>query len=303
MLRAMTWLASKRSILGLGLICCGGLLTAAGCGSSDGKKSLRSPEADAAGEEASAGQAGAATGGAPGAPEGGAAGDATGGVAAEAGASSGGVPSAGAGGQSGGEGGAPAATCVAEGSVTGLAVESEPIYQGCRGALIKVGFLAQLTPDTFTCCGASTSTPAFSLELSGTSDHDGGGYLVFQVPEDAPLGSYALSLVCQAQPDDQGIAVEINDLVAPKVSSITAQIAPTDVVHVAGEGLDGVSYVGAVDAGGTSVGECVPQQAPTATSLDCTFPNGLPAATYSLELYTESCGYAVSPTFSVVDPG
>ncbi len=301
----MTWLASKRSILGLGLICCGGFLAAAGCGASDGKKSLRGPEAGAAGEDqASGGEAGAATGGAVGAPEGGAAGDATGGVAGQAGASSsGGVSSVGGGGQSGGEGGAPAATCVAEGSVMGLTLNPEPIYQGCRGAFVNVPFDATLTPDTFTCCGASTSTPAFSLELSGTSNHDGGGDLVFQVPEDAPFGSYALSLVCQTQPNDQGIAIEINDLVAPKVTSITEQIAPTDVLHVVGEGLDGVSYVSAVDAGGTSVGECVSQQAPTATSLDCNFPNGLPAATYFLELYTEACGFAVSPTFLVVDPG
>jgi hypothetical protein len=212
------------------------------------------------------------------------------------------VPSAGGGGQSGGEGGAPGATCVAEGSVTALSVESEPIYQGCRGALIKVGFLAEVTPDTFTCCGASTSTPAFSLALSGTSDHDGGGYLSFQVPDDAPFGSYALSLVCQTQPNDQGIAIEINDSTAPKVTSITTQIAPTDALHVVGEGLDGVSFISAVEPGGTSIGECVPQQAPTATSLDCTFPNGLPAATYFLELYTEACGYAISPTFSVIDP-
>jgi hypothetical protein len=186
--------------------------------------------------------------------------------------------------------------------VTGLTLNSEPIYQGCRGAFVSVPFDAILTPDTFTCCGASTSTPAFSLELSGTSNQDGGGDLVFQVPEDAPFGSYALSLVCQTQPNDQGIAIEINDLVAPQVTSITAQIAPTDVVHVVGAGLDGVSYVSAIEAGGAPVGECVPTQAPAAESLDCTFPNGLPAATYFLELYTESCGYTVSPTFSVVDP-
>jgi hypothetical protein len=292
----MTWLASKRPVLGLGLICCGGWLLAAGCGSSDGKKRVPSSDAGAAGEsESAAGQSGA--GGAPTDSPGGVGGESVAGAPGGAG----GAASFGGAGGDGGAGGGPAPTCVAEGSITGLSLNPEPIYQGCRGALVKVPFDVDVAADTFTCCGASTSSPAFTLSLDGTYNQDGGGDLVFEVPDDAPFGSYALNLVCQTQPNDQVIAIEINDLAAPTVTGLlSTEVLPTRTVSVTGENLEAVTYVNAVHADGTGF-ECVIQeQTHTATQLDCSFPNGVPISSYFLELYTERCGYAVSPTFMVI---
>ena len=299
----MTLLASKRYALGLSLICGGAWLTAVGCGSSDNKKAAPSAEAGAAGVgEGGGGQAGTAAGGAPSEPVGGVAGQSVGGAAGET--SLGGMPGSAGAGPSGGAGGEPAALCVAEGSVTALTLDSEPIYQGCRGAILKVEFFVELAADNFTCCGVSTSAPAFTLPLNGVYNHDGGGMLAFLVPVDAAVGSYALNVTCQTQPDEQVIALEISDSPAPVVDSITEEVPPGGQVHITGQNLLGVTGIIANSADGVTVSCDFQDIDQTDTGIDCTLPTGIPLTTYTLDVVSASCGWAASsPTFVVATPG
>lgn len=300
--------------LGALLVCGGGVFVlASGCGSDDGKKAVKAEEAGAAGQSdggapPSSGGSMSSPSGAPGAAgadagQAGALGSADGGVG---GVGAGGVGAAGEAGQ--GAGGAPLVNeCTMDGTVTDLALLTEPIYQGCRGAVVHVPFDASDSTATFTCCGTSTSEPSYDALLQGLSNFDGGGDLLLPVPADAPLGSYAMNVACPTQVGGQAFALEINDLAAPIVTDATASMFPKDPLVITGENLDGVTAITAVKLDGSSIAFCnIDAASRTTTSVTCTFnaitPSQDAADLYELDIASEQCGSAANRPSLLVTP-
>jgi len=308
----MASLRSKTGNVAALLLCGSAFVLAGACGSSDNKKQLHA-EAGAAG--ASEG-GNSSEGGAAGTPPAGAPNQPSAGQTNEGGSSHGDGGAAGRTGVSGeagqagaSSGGAPAVSeCSVSGSVTALNLDSEPIWQGCRGNVVRVPFGAETATATFTCCGTSTSDPAFGVPLLGVAHPESGGHFEFIVPSDAPFGNYALSLNCPTEPNEHSFAIEINDVPAPKVTAMPAEIAPTDVVQIQGENLDRVFAVRARRSSDGSYFECIIQsEGQTASSISCSFES-IPESvddndSYALEIESESCGVAAdSPTFLVTHP-
>jgi hypothetical protein len=277
-------------------VCAGAFALAGGCGSDDGKKATQAEEAGAAGQSdgggpSSGGSESSAAGATP-APSAGQAGADLGGAGGVANA-----PEAGQAGQMA-AGGAPTIDhCAVNGSVTGLSLLTEPIYQGCRGSLVHVPFGASDSTATFTCCGVSTSSPAFGAALPSVSNFDGGGDLLLEVPSDAPFGSYAVNLTCPTQPSNHAFALEINDAAAPIVTGATAQIASGDTLVVSGENLDTLTSITAVRPSDGTVSFCnIDLASQSATSVSCTFnsipPSANDADVYVLDVANETCGAA-----------
>lgn len=317
----MTFVPSARHALSVLLVCGGAFVLAAGCGSGDDKKNARG-EAGAGGDDTHSPGAGGGkddAGGAPtdgGAPmaTGGAAGDATNGGQAGSGeieGGSGGVASAGAPGVAGagGEGGTPSANvCTPAGSVTWLNFYSEPIYQGCRGAVVRVPFTAEGGAEELTCCATSTSKPAFDVTLTG-GYVDGTGNLQFEVPGDAPFGTYGLDVSCLTNTEDPAFSIEINDADAPFVLSISAEIEPAAAMLMTGQHLSGVTQVGAFRLSDGAYYECLyAEEDQTDTSIECSFED-IPTSVdendkYVIYVASEECGIARNaPEFRVVDLG
>ncbi len=296
------------------MACVGGVFVlASGCGSDDGKKAVKAEEAGAAGQSDggapnSSGGSVSSPSGAPGAAgvdagRAGAVGTAEGG-AADVGA--GGVAAAGEAGQ--GAGGAPTVNeCAMDGNVTDLALLTEPIYQGCRGAVVHVPFDATDSTATFTCCGTSTSKPSYDALLQGLSNFDGGGDLLLPVPAEAPLGSYAMNVACPAQMGGQAFALEINDLAAPVVTDATTSMFPMDPLVITGENLGGVTAITAVKHDGSAIAFCnIDAASRTATSVTCSFDSIAPSKDagdlYELDIASEQCGSAANRPSLLVTP-
>jgi hypothetical protein len=174
---------------------------------------------------------------------------------------------------------------------------------------MRVDFSAEMSSATFKCCGTSTSDPSFGVPLLATSNNDGGGTFELEVPADAPIGSYAMKLVCATQPNDQAFQLEINDALAPVVSGIDkTEIAPGETLVISGEHLDGVSSVTATRRSDGAFAFCdIDQASQTAGSISCSFSNIQDSAdatdVYVLDVSNETCGSAVNrPTFLVTTP-
>lgn len=290
------------------LVACGvGFGLAGGCGSDDGKKTVLGEEAGAAGQSdagaPSSGGSMSTPGGAPGA---------AGADAGQAGAlvsADGGVGGASAAGEAGqGAGGAPPVNeCAMDGSVTDLSLLVEPVYQGCRGAVVHVPFDASDSTATFTCCGTSTSKPSFDAVLQGLSNFDGGGDLLLPVPLDAPLGSYAMNVACPTTVGGQAFALEVNDLAAPVVTDATASIFPNDPLVITGENLDGVTAITAIKHDGSAVAFCnIDAASRTTTSVTCSFnaisPSQDAGDLYELDIASDQCGSAANRPSLLVTP-
>ena len=223
-------------------------------------------------------------------------------------------PQGGAAGQAGASdtdaGGAPAvAECVTDGSATNLDATSDAIYQVCPGALVRVPFSVYDATDSFSCCGVSDGMPRFGVTLSGEYNHDGGGNLEFIVPQDAPLGSYALELTCPTEPATQSISLEVGGTPAPVVQSVHAEITPNGDMLVQGLNLDTVTRVAAIRASDRQSYECPfdPKTQQTATSLTCNFGGNIPKSVgndfFYLDVFTDGCGFAPNPPmFKVTQP-
>jgi hypothetical protein len=206
-----------------------------------------------------------------------------------------------------GASGAPAVNaCSVEGSVTGLSVLTEPIYQGCHGGLMKIDFSADASSDTFKCCASTTSDPSFGGAVLGVPNQDGGGAIWVEVPAAAPSGTFALNLVCPSDPSESAVSIEIHDQPAPVVSGISnQQIAPGEVVTISGENLGSVSSIMATSRSGNIAFCDIDAQTQTASSVSCSFDAIAPSADetdlYTLEVADETCGYAQNrPTFLAV---
>ncbi|RYZ09901.1 MAG: hypothetical protein EOO73_03205 [Myxococcales bacterium] len=280
------------------------------CGSDDDKKTTLPGDAGAAGSsEAGAPNGGGAdsAGGAPseaGAP-------AAGGFPGSSGAGAAGEPSAAGSGGAGsggdeGSGGAPVSECAPTGSVTGLDVASEAIYQGCRGGVARAFFNVDDASGTFECCGVSTSAAELSVAVLGEYDFDGGVRLSFEVPSDAAPGSYGLSLTCPTTSGEQVLAVEINEGQGPVVDSITEQVTPGGVMVIQGEHL-ATAQVRGVRAKDGRYWQCdVDLESQSDTSITCTFPDDIQLSDDAQDLYfidviDDECGAAPNPLpFSVI---
>lgn len=290
-------------------LCGGAFVLANGCGSDPGKKATDGEEAGAAGAhegggpssggsvstpggaagETSTGQAGTQAGGTGG--TGGTGGDAAGGAAGATG-------EAGAAGQMAG-GGAPSTNeCLVGGSVTGLNLLTEAIYQGCRGSRVRVSFDITSSDNSFTCCGTTNSQPAYDASLTGESNQDGGGDLWFEVPANAPLGSYGMDVNC-SDSADHSFSLEINDAAPPIVTGIPAFISPGDTVEITGENLADVASITAFRLRDATTAFCnIDAASQTATSVSCSF-NSIPKSNddsdfYVLEVANDTCGYALN---------
>lgn len=301
-------LSSPLKALSVLLVCGSAFALASGCGSDDGKKTVLGNDAGAAGAGEgggpSSGGSMSSPGGAAGEPSAGQAGAVTANEGGVGGVSSGGAASAGEAGQAGA---APIVNdCETTGAATGLAVWTEPTYSGCRGSLVHIGFDVVNSDNTFSCCGVSTSKPAFVKSLQGISNQDGGGDLLLAVQSDAPLGSYSLDITCPGQAAPEGISLEISDTAPPVVSDVTAEIFPNDTLVITGENLDTVTSVMATNPSTGNTAFCnIDAQSTTATSLSCSF-NAIPATNageaYILDVSNNACGSAQHrPTF-IVNP-
>lgn len=238
------------------------------CSSSNKKKVLSGEDAGAAGEVSNAGSGGTVgSAGAAGAPEAPAAPDNAGAAGmrvAEGGAAgmeasaagSGGTPSeagsppiiteAGAAGMAGA---APviASTCVPSGTVTNFQLDplngpqsDFPIL--CRGSNLRSGFHGDAS-DGLTCCALSDATPAYAVQFSGTSNHDGGGSFDYTLPADAPLDEQTLTLTCPGV--SQPTLITVVD--PPVVLSTSSPVEVRSVLTITGTDLANVRYVSLED--------------------------------------------------------
>lgn len=295
----MAWLVRSNGVMALAW---GGALLLAltnGCGSSSEKKAVR-PVGDAgdAGASGETGSAGAEAAGAP--SDAGSAGD-----SGAAGVAQGGRSGGGGGPGAGGDG----SLCLADGNITELQVDPEPIYQVCRGAIAKVPFDLKDAPDTFTCCGtvSGADVSSYALTLPGFFNNDGGGHFEVPIPNDAPYGEQSARIVCTTQPNDQGFSFKVNDSSAPQILSVNAAVTPTSKMLIKGAHLFDVTAVGAIRADGRRF-ECVfkPEEK-TSTEILCDFGGEITLSKnendyYFIEVYADGCGYAPSPPpFLVVE--
>lgn len=277
-------------------------MLAAGCGSSDKKKTAPT-QAGAGGDGDPAAGGGKSDAGGPS----GAGGASPVSGAGKGGVEQGGAPTAGAAGDgpatagAGGEGGAPTSNaCAPAGNLLSLDFDSEPIYQGCRGAVVRVPFTAEAGDSALTCCGSSTSTPAFDVELTGAFN-DGSGTFEFEVPGDAPFGPYALEVTCQTNAVDPAFSLEINDADAPFVLSVSALIESTGSMLIQGQHLGDVNRVGAFRATDGAYYECVfAAEDQSDTSIECSFDGNIPSSvdendTFVIDVASEDCGSAKNP--------
>ncbi len=294
-------------LLGAALAC--GLAFA--CGSDDGKKVADAGEAGAAGspEAGAPGVGGGDTEGPAGAagdaPVGGGGEGGTAGAGVAAGAA--GAEAGGAGGQAGeGAGGAPVNECVTEGSVTAMTINPEPIYYVCPGGLLQVPFSAEGADDSFTCCGVSTSNKPFYQSVEGEYESYRGNVLEMLVPEDAPLGYYAMQLTCAGTSNEVAFAVQVNEGAVPVVHSISAVITPNGNMEIDGENLSDVTYVSARRLSTGVWHECLfDEQDKTNTSITCNFGGDIVVSTsnddyYIIEVYSQNCGHAADPPLFLV---
>jgi hypothetical protein len=286
----------------LAVVLLGSALSASGCGSDDDKKSRRA-DAGAGGidDGPTSGGSEAEPGGAPSTTPVGHGGAGAGGE----GEGEAPVELGGAGGAQGTAGAPALPACEVAGTVTGLSINPEPIYQGCRGAVVKVPFDAEDATAAFACCGVSTSEPEFGAQVQGAFSGET-GTLVFTVPSDAPLGTYALAMICPTDPTERSFAIEVNDAGAPEVLSVSAEITPAGAMVVTGKNLQNAK-IGAVRASGEGYWECLVADS-SDTSVTCNFNGDIPISqdqddSYFIDVYTEECGFAPNPPqFLVVAP-
>jgi hypothetical protein len=231
-----------------------------------------------------------------------AAGQSAGGAPGAGGIGAGGEPALGGAGGEGGPGGAPS-ECSVEGSVTGLDVASDAIYQGCRGGVVRATFVVDDASATFQCCGVSTPTAALSVPVLGeqAQDVDGAVRLSFEVPSDTAPGSYSVGLTCPTTSAEQVIAVEINEGVAPSILSISTPVAPGGFMNIQGNGLASVREVRGVRASDGSSWACdIDLETQSDTEIYCLFPENLPLSNdeqdiFFIDVVDEDCGAAPSP--------
>jgi hypothetical protein len=172
---------------------------------------------------------------------------------------------------------------------------------------MRVPFSAEDASASFTCCGSSTSVPAFELPLVGSYDFDGGGTFELVLPADAPFGTYAMNLICPTSQDGRAFAIEVNDAPTPVVHSINAEIAPTEAMLVKGEHLDTITSIGAFRLADGAYFECAFALADRkATSVACIFVD-IPASQtrddyYIIDVASETCGSAADAPLFLVSP-
>lgn len=282
-------------------------MLAGGCGSSNDTKKRQGDEAGAAGANEGGGPS---SGGSQSAPAGAAGEPDVGTAGAEAGGAPGGGGAPGAAGApaSAGQpsdGGAPSLpNCDVDGSVTGLALLTEPIYQGCRGSRVAVPYDVTTSSNSFHCCGVSTSKPAYGVPLAAESNQDGGGDLWFEVPADAPLGSYAMNVTC-VESGQRVFALEINDAAPPVVTNAPTITSAGATFTITGENLDTVTSITAFRLRDAAFAFCnIDGASQSATSVSCTF-SAITKSTdandfYVLDVSNDTCGAALNrPQFTV----
>lgn len=278
------------------------------CGSDDDKIVTPGGESGAAGAAEAGAPSAGGTGVVAGAPSEPSAGQSPGGASGTGGTGAAGEQALGGtgGDREDGAGGAPISECVPGGSVTGLDVGSDAIYQGCRGGVVRALFDVDDASGTFQCCGLSTPTPTLAVPVLGEYDFDGGVRLSFEVPSDAAPGSYGLSLECPTTTGEQIINVEINEGLAPSILSISEVVTPSGVMNIKGNGLANVGEVRGVRASDRRYWVCeIDTQ--TATEINCTMPGDLQLSEnqddlYFIDVLDDDCGAAANPPpFTVVD--
>jgi hypothetical protein len=219
------------------------------------------------------------------------------------------VASGGAGGDSSSGGAPPVFECVKEGSVTALNVSSDAIYQGCRGGIVRFFGSVQIADPTFVCCGATYGEQPFEAPVEGKYDFDGGAALEFQIPRDAPQGSYGFRFTCGTEPGDHTVSLQVNAGVAPFIKSIDAYVEPGGTMIIQGENLAGVDTVRGIRAYNGNAWDCeIDAETQTSTSISCTFPEEIPLSVndqdyYVIDVIDDTCGVAPdAPPFFVQYP-
>lgn len=291
------------------LVLTSAFVLASACSSSNKKSAPPLADAGSAGEAGAPAAGGNAGEGGSGErpPVAGAAGESEGGAGGVAGAESvgGAAGDIGAAGEVGAAGEAGAAgsgalACVPQGSVSNFSFDTEPTYSVCRGGIGYLPFSSNGSDATFTCCG--TSNAAYDFPLLGIEVGDGGGYMGFEVPADAPLTEQAVSATCTGDPITTTAGIKVTDTAPPFVGSVTEQISSNAAtVQINGSHLSGVNTIGALSLDGAYQGLALCNIAPTSqtdATVTCSF-GYLPAGQYAIIVMADSCGSITTPHFQV----
>ena len=208
-----------------------------------------------------------------------------------------GTTTAGAGGDlsaSAGAGGQGALACTPSGATESVSFDPEVIYQGCRGAIVVAkATVGTSTAPEFTCCAVPDSIDTISIELSGYSNGDGTASLGFYIPEDTQLGAHSLAMTCSDGLAQNTIALNVNDDVAPVVTSLTPPLNVDQDLTIDGTDLTGVTTVTAVADGGDIYPCEINTQTSSATQLACNFGVDLAVGDYSVSVFSDRCGYTL----------
>ena len=197
------------------------------------------------------------------------------------------------------------AACEATGTVQYAQIQNETTVQACPGAIAFGYYYAPQAPAHFTCCGKSNAETAFGATLTASSiGANGNGYIQFEVPSGADLGTQLVTVSCLGTVAENGFYVEVNDGAPPAVTAVEPTTLTTSAsgLTITGSNLANVDSIVLLPTNGGPEGRCyVDNSTKTETSLECNF-DGLSAGEYDVVVLEPNCGASVNQPHITVTP-